>query len=179
MKTLSSELVVPQHNSLGSAEMQVLQREFAGERKTTDDGYNTLARQMGNTTLDAKSYVQLKFVAMVNGAMCVLFELPPDRWGCYVFSKDAETCVIANSAFRNRLERAFGSPIADITTTYPSWERPKDLMQFLLVVASQAISALCAYLIPQYGKPSTWAAALILILLIPVAWLGRWSLRRK
>lgn len=178
MKTFRSVLGVPQHNSIGPVEMKVLQREFAGEQKTTDDGYNTLARQMGNTPVDAKQFVQLRFVATIGGAMCVLFEEPPDQWGCYIFSDDAETCSITDTKFRNRLERAFGTPITQGVTSYPAWEKPKDLKQFLLVIAADAFSALFAYLIPNYGGSSIWAATLILLLLIPVGWLGGWSLRR-
>lgn len=180
MKTLRSVLKIPRHKLLGSKEIQILEREFSGEQKTTDDGYNVLAKQLGITFLEAKSTLgPFKFVAAFGTATCILFEDPPDSWGCYIVSNDAETCSTTDTKFRSRLERVFGSPITQSVTSYPSWERPKDLKQFLLATVSNLISAILAVLVPQVGLSSSLASALILALLIPIVLFGGWSIRGR
>jgi len=180
LKTLRSVLKIPGHKFLGSKEIQILEREFSGEQKTPDDGYNVLAKQLGTTFLEAKSTLgPFKFVAAFGAATCIFFEEPPDSLGCYIVSDDAETCSTTDTKFRSRLERVFGSSVTQSVTSYPSWERPKDLKQFLLAAVSNLVSAMLAVLVPQVGQSSLLASALILTLLIPIVLLGGWSLRGR
>jgi hypothetical protein len=168
------------HPSLGDQELQVLEREFSEELKTPDDGYNAIARDLKITFLETKATLeQFRFVAGVSGATCILFEEPPATWGCYVTSKDAETCTIADTRFRNRIQQAFGTAVNQVSTGYPSWERPKDLRQFLLAVALNLIAAGMAVLVPLVNPYSLLTGILILVLLIPMISLGNWSLRGR
>ena len=89
-----------------------------------------------------------------------------------------DDCSIADTELRKRISKAFGTPVTQHVTGYPKYERPKDLVQFIVATSSSVVSAVFAVLMPELNQPEWLAAVLIVALIIPIYLLGGWSLKK-
>jgi len=179
MTTLRSILIVAGHPRISHDETNQLHKEFVSERISSDEAYNTMAKELGVTFGEAKNVLpQFLFVTRLDKCICILFDEPGEQWGCYIVGKKTEDCTVVDSRLRNRIGLALSTTVVQLVTDYPKYERPKDVSQFLLATVGNILSALAAGIIPMLGQPAWIATTLILILLIPIYLLGDWSLRR-